>query len=458
MFGEAISFKDPDGYIVLSGEKVYRFISNKYAPCYEHLMNSGLYDRLTSEGLLIAHKEAVVPELEKDSVYKVIEPERIDIITYPYEWSFEQWKATLLAQLKINRIALEFGMILKDSTPFNFTFYQGRIVLFDTSSFEFYADGQPWKAYKQFCEEFLGPLALMKYRQPLWSQLYSASIRGFDLPFVSQLLPFSSKWNMTCLVHLHLHSRYKNKDSNGKGNSVSQSGFNKQKLLLLWQMMEKGVAHWSVTPDQKGFWSGYYEDLIESQLYMEDKKDRLNQWLQQTSPERVIDLGANTGVFSFIAAAHCKEVVAVESDAYCVGKLYADIVKAGAQNIIPVLADLTCPSPGLGWNNEERPALVERVNGDLVLALALIHHLCITFNVPLTLVAKFFHRLTTEYAIVEFIPKSDGKIVAMLKNREDIFDSYTERDFRASFSPYFELVEEHSCRDSGRKLFLWRKR
>jgi hypothetical protein len=456
---ETISYKDPSGYIVVSEGNLLRYLSDDYAEAYGHFMHSGLYGKLIEEQLLIPHSERDGTP-NPDKVYKVLIPDKIDFITYPYEWCFSQWKDTLLACLKINRIALDYGMILKDATPFNFTLYRGKITLFDTSSFQLYREGEPWLAYKQFCEEFLGPLALMKYRHPSWSFLFSTAIRGFDLAFISDQLPMSSYLNMSCLLHLHMHAGYKNKGKSDKGKTSSgiKTGLNKQKLLLLWQMIERGVAKWKSPVDKKGFWSDYYADYIESQDYMADKKDRVTQWLERTRPRRVVDLGANTGVFSFIAGSFAEEVIAAEADPFCVEKLYQDVEATGVRNITSILADLTNPSAGLGWDNEERPALLHRLGGDMVMALALIHHLCITYNVPLDFVAGLLARLTSQYAIVEFIPKSDEKIRTMLKHREDIFTGYSEEGFRAAFTGYFDLQEEHLCQGSERKLFLWKRR
>lgn len=455
---EAVSFKDPDGYIVISEGEPLRFLSDGYAAEYEHLMQSGLYQRLIKEQLLIPHQEIAHQDIGTQNIYKVLAPDKIDFIAYPYEWCFSQWKETLLGCLKINKIALEYGMILKDATPFNFSIFKGHITLFDTSSFQFYQDGTPWHAYKQFCEELLGPLALMKYRGPSWSSLFSGAIRGFDLAFISDQLPASSYFNMSCLLHLHWHSRYKNKGDKPGASPHIDTGLNKQKLLALWQMLESSVSNWQSPISKRGWWPDYYAEYIESAAYMSDKKVTVSRWLEDIRPHKVVDLGANTGVFSALAAAFADQVISVEADPFCVEKLYGERTGTGLSEIVPIVADLTNPSSGLGWNNEERPALLERLNCDMVMALALIHHLCITYNVPLDFVAGLFARLTSRYAIVEYIPKSDGKVKTMLKHRQDIFAKYSENDFRSAFLQYFDLQEEHLCEGSERKLFLWRRK
>lgn len=454
---EKISYKDPDGYVRTEQGKITRYLSEAYKDSYDHLMLSGLYEKLVKEGLLIPHTEGSLASPKK-GVYKVLYPEYIDYISFPYEWSFLQWRSVILAFLKINVIALEHGMILKDATPFNFTFYKGKPIFFDTSSFEFYKDGQPWIAYSQFCEEMLGPFALMKYRSPKWGAIFSSSIKGFDLGFVSAHLPRASYFNLTCLMHIHWHSSYKNKSVGKAVDTQSGGGFTRQKLVALWQMMGNTAKSWNKPFTPKNyFWSAYYQEFIESESYQNEKKDKVGAWLQRIQPAEVIDFGANTGVFSFLAAAASKKVVAVEMDPFCVDQLYKDIKAQKQHNILPMVADLMQPYGGLGWNNEERPALLSRLKAEMVMGLALIHHLCITHNVPMEFVAELFANATKRYLIIEFIPKSDEKVQRMLQNRADIFDGYTEENFMYAFSNRFRLLDKFTSDHSQRSLYLWEK-
>jgi len=452
---QAISYRDKNGFVIVKDRTVCRFVSHSYAKEYDYLMQSGLYQRLADAELLIPHTEDILSGTEKLTYHKILLPELIECISFPYEWSASQWKEVVLSFLKINCMAIECGMILKDATPFNFTFYKGKCIFIDTISFDFYKDGQPWIAYRQFCETMLGPLALICFNDANWATLMRTSINGWGLPFISRNLPVRSYFNLTVLLHIHWHTKY------GKGKSgedlLKRNSFNKEKLLVLWNMLYCSVQKWKTAASSNN-WASYYDTGIESTVYLEDKTATVTQWLRDLRPGRVVDLGANNGRFSLIASLYSGEVVAVESDHACIDQLYLGIREKKIKNITTILADITQPTPGVGWNNEERMPLLKRLNCDMVLALALVHHLCISKNIPIAFVAQLLARISGKYALVEFIPKSDPKIQQMLANREDIFDDYSEEQFIYSFNKYFELQEVHSCSSSERKLFLWMKK
>ena len=451
---QAISYRDRNGFIIVKDGTAYRFVAHAYAKQYDHLLGSGLYQRLAEEKLLIPHTENILSAEEKISYYKILLPEFIQCMSFPGEWSAGQWKEVVLSYLKINSIAVEYGMILKDGTPFNFTFHKGRCVFFDTLSFDFYEDGQPWIAYRQFSESMFGPLALIFFNSVQWAALMTLSINGWDLSFISGNLPKRTYLRINIFLHIHLHSKYRK--SNQK-NLLKQSSFNKQKLILLWKMMARSINQWKVAEQSKE-WSSYYDTDIESDLYIEDKTAVITRWLRDCHPERVIDIGANTGKFSLLSSLFAKEVVAVELDHDCIDQLFRTIKEKGITNITTIVSDITQPTPGVGWNNEERLPLLKRIHGDMLLSLALIHHLCISKNIPPAFIAQLFAGITDKYAVVEFVPKSDPKIQQMLANREDIFDDYSEEQFIHCFNEYFVLEEVHVCVSSKRKLFLWVKK
>ena len=158
---ETSSFRDSSGFLFYENEILYRQINKSYSEHYEHLMKSGLYDSLIKENLLIPHEEVDVYVPLKEKHYKTIQPKLIPFISYPYEWSFSQLKDAALLTLKIQKIAMKFDMILKDASVYNVQFLDGKPIFIDSLSFEKYEEGKPWKAYKQFCQHFLAPIALM---------------------------------------------------------------------------------------------------------------------------------------------------------------------------------------------------------------------------------------------------------------------------------------------------------
>ena len=168
---ESASFRDPSGFLFWRDGVLYRQINQTYQDDFIFLNESGLYQNLIEEDLLIPHKEVNTDPYEPEKAFRVICPERIPFISYPYEWCFGQLKDAALTTLAIQKNALAHDMSLKDSSAYNIQFRRGKPILVDTLSFEKYKEGLPWTAYRQFCQHFLAPLALMSYIDVRMSQL-----------------------------------------------------------------------------------------------------------------------------------------------------------------------------------------------------------------------------------------------------------------------------------------------
>ena len=449
-----ISYKDPDARVLKTEAGYLRYIFISYKEQYNHLMKSGLFDELIKKQLLIPHQE-IISHSTDENIYKLLLPEQINFQSYPFEWSFTQWRKAIFAFLKINQIALKYGMILKDATPYNFYFKAGRATLFDTSSFAFFKENEPWLAYRQFCETFFAPIALMKYNGTNWAKLTMVDLTGLPIQFVSKQLPIKSWFNISCLLHIHLHAKYEFKRNN---KTTAQKGFSIKKMELLLDMFISTVKSWKNPYLFNENWVNYYVQDIESPEYLKAKQQIITEWLHSSKPNSVIDLGANTGLFSMIASKIANHVIAVESNASCVDIIDKKISESNIQNITIIVADLSATSPALGMLNKEYVTLLERGKSNMVLALALIHHLCIAKNLSIKHVAELFSTLSTEYLIVEYIPKTDSKVKLLLKSREDIFNDYTEANFKTQISKLFELVEETRIDQSERILYLWKKK
>src|SRR5574338_267074 len=194
MVRHSSSFRDPSGYVYKDASgNVMRYVSKEYADDYNFLMQSGLYNELVDAGLLIPHKE-VTPKAIDANRHKLLQPEQIPFMSYPYEWSFSQLKDAALATIKTQQAALKHGMVLKDASAYNIQFYKGKPVLIDTLSFERYKTDEPWIAYRQFCQHFLAPLALAAYVDIRLLKLLRDYIDGVPLDLASELLPARTKF------------------------------------------------------------------------------------------------------------------------------------------------------------------------------------------------------------------------------------------------------------------------
>lgn len=449
------SFRDPNGFLYFRDGILYRQINSGYSEEYRLLMGSGLYDYLSRAGLLIRHDEADDSLAMTDGAFKVIRPELVPFVSYPYEWCFGQLKEAALLTLTIQKKALEAGMSLKDATAYNVQFVGYRPVFIDTLSFERYEEGRPWVAYRQFCQHFLAPLALMAYTDIRMNQLARIHIDGVPLDLASRLLPWKTKLRFSIYTHVHLHARYQRRYEGSTKKPVARS-MSRNSLLGLIDSLEGAVRRLRYEPEGTE-WADYYSDTNYTDEEMAGKERTVEEFLDALDPRTVWDLGANTGRFSRIASSKGRFTVSFDVDPAAVELNYGECVGDKNEKLLPLLLDLTNPSPGAGWASAERMTIDGRGPADTILALALVHHLAISNNLPFDAIASYFAALG-ESLIIEFIPKDDSQVERLLVSREDIFDRYTKEDFEDSFSPYFTIERGEPISGSGRILYMMRRR
>ena len=451
---QSSSFRDPSGFLFFENEVLYRQINQEYKNEYEHLMDSGLYKRLVDSKLLIPHTEADMISPNKEKLYKIIKPEPIPFISYPYEWCFSQLKNAAITTLEIQKIAIDYNMTLKDASSYNIQFRQGKPILIDTLSFEKYQEGQTWKPYKQFCQHFLAPLALMSQKDIRLNQLFRIYIDGIPLDLADKLLPSKKLYMFSLLSHIHLHAKsqkhYENKDIKIKTRKMPRNSF-----VGIIESLHSGIKKLKWTPE-KTEWGDYYNDTNYSQGSFEEKIQTVSKFLDKTKAKLVWDLGANTGIFSRIASKKDIETISFDIDPAAVEKNYLTCIQEADTKLLPLLLDLTNPSSSIGWNSVERNSFVERGPADVVIALALIHHLTISNNIPLFNLAEFFHGICN-YLIIEFIPKTDSQVKRLLLTREDIFVDYNQQNFENEFKKFFSVYESKKLNNSERTLYLFEK-
>ncbi len=439
---------------------LYRQINQVYAESFEQLARCGLYDRLVRDGLLIPHEPADVPAADPGPAYRVIRPERLDFISQPFEWPFSALKQAALTTLRIQETAMSHGMSLKDASAYNIQFRHARPVFIDTLSFEPYRAGQPWVAYQQFCKHFLAPLSVMAKRDVRFGRLLELHVDGIPLDLASQLLPRRSLLNAGLFLHLHLHARSQKKFAGAAGNDASAAkptrAVSERAALGILDSLRSTIEGLDWAPIDTE-WGAYYESTNYSDAAMEEKLALVSSFLDRVQPRSVWDLGANTGRFSRIASRRGIATVAFDIDPVAVESNFRACVESNEQHLLPLLLDLTNPSAAIGWQNSERESFMDRAPVDTVFALALLHHLCISNNVPLAMVAEFFARICRSL-IIEFVPKQDSQVRRLLATRQDVFPDYHEDGFRASFAKYFEVQEARKIRESERTLFLMTKR
>jgi hypothetical protein len=453
----AASFRDPSGFLFRRDGVLFRQVNQQYTLDYDLLMDSGLYENLTKVGVLIPHEEVDVDPLEPGIAYKVIQPALVEFVSYPYEWSFGLLKEAALATLSIQKRALKRGMTLKDASAYNIQFVNGKAALIDTLSFEAYEEGKPWDAYRQFCQHFLAPLALMAHVDIRLNGLSRNYIDGVPLDLAAKLLPGRTRLNFGLLSHLHLHARMQTQQADKAPSGMAvMGGMRKEALIGLIDSLRNTVKKLEWKPGGTE-WGDYYEITNYTDAGAKHKADIITKWLDDVKPEIVWDLGANDGTFSRLASERDIFTVAFDIDPTAVEKNYRQIKAQKEKNLVPLVLDLTNPSPAIGWHNQERDSLVERAPAEMVFALALIHHLAISNNLPLGDIARFFAD-AGKWLVIEFVPKSDSQVQKLLQSRKDIFNHYTLEDFEASFGEYFFIREKVAIMESERFLFLLEKK
>ena len=447
----ASSFRDPSGSVFLNKGVLCRRVSPSYKEAYDLLMSSGLYRDLTEAGLMIPHEEVDPGLAQPGTAYKVLKPHRIPFISYPYEWCFGQLKAAALTTLEIQRRALGYGLSLKDASAYNIQFIGCRPVLIDTLSFEPYREGEPWVAYRQFCQHFLAPLALMGLTDIRLGRLSSLYIDGIPLDLAGRLLPLTSRFSPSLLMHIHLHAGFQSRFA-GRAAEKGRGRMGRAQMLGLIDSLKSGVNA-LVWRGRRTEWSAYYGEMNYTSAAFGEKKRIVAGFLDMAGPKTVWDLGSNTGVFSRMAAEKGAEVISFDLDPSCVGENYSACLKGGMIKVLPLVMDLANPSPAIGWEHAERASLIERGPAGAALALALVHHLAIGNNVPLERIELFLSRICRSL-IIEFIPKSDPQVKRLLASREDIFPEYTQESFEKAFGKHFEIRNAAGIKGTERTVYL----
>jgi hypothetical protein len=453
------SFRDPAGFVFRRDGVLLRQVNEVHRSHFDLLTSSGLYDALTDAGLLIPH-ELVDDEPAAAGAYRIIRPRPVAFISYPYEWCFSQLRDAALATLRIQSAALEHGMTLRDASTFNMQFDRGRPLLIDTLSFESLVEGRPWIAYRQFCQHFLAPLALMSYRDARLGLLLREHLDGVPLDLAAQLLPKGARLRPPLLLHVFSHAKSQRRhaaDDTPAAAAGRGGKFSMQAFRGLLDSLRAGIEGLSL-PSGFSEWRNYYDEATHySDRASKHKEELVDACIAESSPDTVWDLGANVGRFSRLATARGIPTVAFDVDPACVDEAYRRAAADGEPNLLPLVLDLANPSPAIGWANRERMTVEERGPADLVLALALVHHLAIGNNVPLESLAAFLARIGRQVAI-EFVPKEDEKVQRLLMNREDVFAGYTAEGFERSMSAHFDVLEKLPIDDSPRTLYLLRAR
>ena len=457
------SFRDPESRVFYAGDSVYRALSPEGLEDFRALEESGLFSRAMEDGRLVRTEHAdtaAVPGLLAKETAGVLRHELIPYVSYPYEWTFSMLKDAALLQLDLLLAALDEDLVLKDSTPYNVQWRGARPVFVDLGSFERLREGEPWVGYRQFCMLFLYPLVLQAVKDVGFQPWLRGSIDGIPTTDMAGLLSFRDRFRRGLFTNVFLHARLERRYADRAGEvkrDVKKAGMRKEIVVANVRRMQKLVRRLDWSPPE-GVWVAYGEQ----NTYTDDDARRKDEFVREVARSRdwnlAWDVGCNNGRYSRIAAEGARYVVAIDADQGPVELLYRTLRDEGNEKILPLTMNAADPSPGLGWRGLERKAPADRGKPDLVLALALVHHLSIAANVPVKEVVDWLASLEASL-VVEFPTREYPMVQKLLApKREGLHPDYERGFFERCLNDAFEVERSEVLQSGTRVLYFARPR
>jgi ribosomal protein L11 methylase PrmA len=455
------SFRDPDSSVYREGRRILRGLRGGAAEGFRRLRACGLLEELVAEGRLVPTRE--LPQQFASALgaqYEmVVEHDRIDPITYPYEWSFGALRAAALLHLDVQLRSLADGISLCDASAYNIQFRGARPLLIDAGSFRIYREGELWLAYDQFMRQFVAPLLIASAAGVAFQPLLRGLPDGVPLEDLARLLPFSSKLRPRVLLHVVLPAllqRHAAHHLAGRAaRQVRQHSLPRPRLRAMLEQLRGWIA--ALSPVRRGgVWLDYEANTSYSDAARRAKRDFVTHFVATTRPARLLDVGCNTGEYSALSlTSGAREAVGFETDSDAIEAAYRRAAESRLA-FLPLYQDVANPSPAMGWRLTEREALRERLASDAVLALAVVHHLAIARNLPLAEVVAEIVACAGQ-GVIEFVDKADPMVQRLLVLRDDIFPDYNVAAFERALESC-ALIVRRTALEGGTRLLYWFER
>jgi hypothetical protein len=459
---EKSSFRDPDGYIFYQNGQVLRSIEKSKENFYKKLLENKAIQNLITEGKLV---NTAIFESRPDSL--ILSHQKLDLITHPYEWSLSQLLDAALLTLEIQKKLLDENLCLKDATPYNVQFLSHNPIFIDFSSIESNDGRSVWRALNQFLEMFYYPILLHFNKKANLKKIYLDNFNGIKVDEVKELLGTLESFSLGNLFEIGLPYLFRNQQS--PQNKESQQDTSKQEIRIRTQkftidyfisrLKKIKNKHLKAQEKVKSLWSNYTTDIHYGDNAYNLKQGIIKDTIAKYQPKKVIDLGCNTGDFSVLANQCAEQVWSVDLDINCIDHLY-NRAKHENLNITSIWMHLDNPSPGLGWQNQERKSFIERASSyfqaDIVLALALIHHLLVSSRIPLEEILSMMYFITNQYLVLEFVEYQDPMFQQIIRSREDIYQNISFEFFENNLGNFFTVIDSFTI-TSTRKIYILKK-
>ena len=476
-----LTFRDPDGRLFRRNDQIFRLVFRSGAKDLNKFLSSKVGKEWLSSGKIVQTKildsheaEPLTSDLKRNGKFEnfgageleeILEHERIPFQSFPYEWPPEMLFHAASLTLDLAESLLEGGFGLKDATPYNVLFRGSNGVFVDLLSFEQRDPCDPvWLPYAQFTRMFLLPLLLNKCFGIRLDQIFIPHRDGIEPEQAYRLCSLGQKFRSPFFPLITLPTKL------GKMHNPDDQKLYEKKLLKnseqarfvtqrLFRGLRKKLTKVSPEDNVKSTWSDY---MISNNNYSEDdhnaKKTFVDRVIHELHPKRVLDIGCNTGQFSMIAANNGASVVSIDYDPVVVGATWREVNSKGL-DVLPLVADITRPTPSIGWRNQECPSFLERARGsfDCVLMLAVIHHMLVTERIPLQEIVDLVAELTTDILIIEFVSPEDSMFRRLTRGREELYKELNTKIFEEVWGRHFNLIKVEHRPNSHRWLYLWRK-
>ena len=450
------SFRDPSGRLFRHDGAIFRTASPEALASLHAARSSGLLDDLERQGLfvpitIVKSEEASLSTADVGEY--VIRQAQLPLVTYSYEWSFSMLRDAALVTLRALESALSRGYVLKDATSFNVVFEGTVPRLVDVHSLEPRKEGTLWAGYAQFCRAFLFPLFMTSYRGMDARPLLLTGLGEIPVDVVAPLFRLRDRLKPGVLTNVAIQASLERRFG-GRAEDVGKAGAGiKYPVAAVVSQVRKlrGIVEKLPLPSGDE-WSSYVETHTYDDEGVRVKEGFVRAGIEKLAPATILDLGTNTGQYARLARATGARVVAVDISAASIDALYR---KAGADTgLSPLVADLTKPTPAVGWRLIERKSLLDRLRGDFGLALALIHHLRISGGIPLSEALALLTSLTTA-GVVEWVGRDDSMVRRLLALRPDVYDDYTQPQFEALLARHARIESQVTLPGGQRTLYLW---
>lgn len=471
------SFRDPAGSLFTCGSRIFRNVSEDGFSILTKFLASPTGEALVTSGRLVGTRQVSTDQIQSLAnlhaasavgsntlAGHLVEHDRLWFPSYPYEWPDEMLLAAGELTIDVAEAATSDAFGLKDATPYNVLFQGPTPVFVDVLSFEKRDPCDPtWLPYAQFLRMFVFPLLMSREFGMRADQVFVSSAAGLEPDDVYAHFSLLKRLRPPILTEVSIPTWLSKRAKNKPGDLYVPKRLadpEKAQFILKSQLrrLRKLLRRASAAQNRPSTWSNYMKTLSYTGEEFQQKAGTVQQWLAELKPKAVLDVGCNTGHFSALAASNGARVVAIDVDPVVVGKAWR---RAAAEklDVLPLVVNLARPTPATGWRNSEHPSFLDRATGsfDMVLMLAVLHHLLVTERIPLCQILDLAAELTTSHLIVEYVAKEDEMFQRITRGREALHADFTQEAFEIACQQRFRVLRKQPVKGTLRSLYLLEK-